>query len=107
MRNDGIVGPFDPTSRIGSIPGMHHMPKLIGNVTYFNVSEAVAAIGCTDGWVRSMCREGRIPGAVKAGERAWLIPVEAAKAAKLELSSRANVNQAKKTADAKPKRRKK
>lgn len=83
------------------------MPVTIGGTAYLNVEEAVDAIGCTDGWVRSMCRDGRLPGAIKAGERAWLIPVEAAKAAKLELSSRANVNQAKKSANAKPKSRKK
>lgn len=86
---------------------MHHMPQKIGNVTYLNVLEAVDAIGCTDGWVRSMCRKGRVPGAVKFGQRAWMIPVDATPALQRELSSRANVNQAKKTADAKPKRRKK
>ena len=98
---------FDGLAASGSIRCMIEMPVVINNTTYLHVNEAVDEIGCTDGWVRMMCREGRLPGAVKAGQRAWLIQVQAAKAAKLELSSRANVNQAKKTADAKPKRRKK
>lgn len=86
---------------------MIEMPVTINNTTYLHVTEAVEAIGCTDGWIRVMCREGRLPGAIKAGQRAWLIPVESAKAAKLELSARATVHQAKKPAAAKPKRRKK
>ena len=64
------------------------MPQQIGPVTYLTVEEAVKAMGCTDGWVRLLCREGKLEGAIRFGKRAWLIPEASAKAARAELSSR-------------------
>lgn len=64
------------------------MPQQIGPVTYLTVEETVKAMGCTDGWVRMLCREGKLKGAIRFGQRAWLIPEAAAKAAKADLSSR-------------------
>lgn len=41
--------------------------------TLLNVGEAATIIGCTEGRVRQMLRDGTISGK-KANERAWLIP---------------------------------
>jgi hypothetical protein len=101
------VPAFDRLAVGGSIRAMNSMPVTINQTTYLHVNEAVVAMGCTDGWVRMMCREGRLPGAIKAAERAWLIPVESARAAKLELTNRAKSAQATKVASVKPKSRKK
>lgn len=81
------------------------MPQQIGPVTYLTVEEAVQAMGCTDGWVRMLCREGKLKGAVRFGQRAWLIPEAAAKAAKADLSSRSSGQRAKKPASPTPKKR--
>lgn len=74
------------------------MPQQIGQVTYLTVEEAVRAMGCTDGWVRLLCREGKLDGAIRFGQRAWLIPEASAKAAKADLSSRSSGQRAKKAA---------
>jgi excisionase family DNA binding protein len=39
---------------------MVSMAYNIDGVDYLTVSEAVEFIGCTDGWVRVLCREGRL-----------------------------------------------
>lgn len=41
------------------------------------VTAAAERWGVTPSLVRRWCREGRIPGAVQAGPRAWLIPADA------------------------------
>lgn len=81
------------------------MPQQIGPVTYLTVEEAVQAMGCTDGWVRMLCREGKLKGAIRFGQRAWLIPESAAKDAKSGLSSRSSGQRAKKPSSPKPKKR--
>lgn len=83
------------------------MPEIIGGVTYLSVEETVREMGCTDGWVRHLCREGELKGAIRFGQRAWLIPEAAAKAAKGGLSSRSSGQRAKKSPAPKPKKRKK
>jgi excisionase family DNA binding protein len=46
-----------------------------GNVADFiTTTQAAAIIGCTDSRVRQLVRAGMIPGVVKAGPRAVLIP---------------------------------
>lgn len=64
-------------------------PQKIDGGEYLTVSEAVDYMGCTDGWVRILLREGKLRGR-RVGERVWLIPVEAAREARDALSTRAN-----------------
>jgi hypothetical protein len=45
-------------------------------------------MGCTDGWVRILLREGKLPGARRIGQRVWLIPTSAAKQARDALTTR-------------------
>lgn len=63
------------------------MPLTIEGKQFVTVSEAVKRMECTDGWVRMLIRTGRLP-AQKIHARCWLIPVEAADAAKATLTSR-------------------
>jgi hypothetical protein len=39
---------------------MVSMAHTIDGVEYLTVAEAVEFIGCTDGWVRVLCREGKL-----------------------------------------------
>ena len=55
--------------------------------TWLTVEEAVALIGCTDGWVRHLLREGKLEG-WRAGERAWLVSRESAIKARRNLTTR-------------------
>jgi hypothetical protein len=48
---------------------------MIGDL--LNVNEAAVIIGCTPGRVRQMCRDKMIAG-VKANEKAWMVPRDAA-----------------------------
>jgi excisionase family DNA binding protein len=65
------------------------MPQTIDGGEYLTVSEAVDFMGCTDGWIRILLREGKLRGR-RFGERVWLIPVEAAREARDSLTTRAN-----------------
>ena len=64
------------------------MPQKIDGGEYLTVTEAVKLMGCTDGWVRILLREGRIRGARRIGQRVWLIPTSAAKEARDNLTTR-------------------
>lgn len=64
------------------------MPQKIDAGEYLTVSEAVDVMGCTDGWVRILLREGRLRGARRIGQRIWLIPTSAAKEARAALTTR-------------------
>ena len=70
---------------------------------WLTVDEAVQLIGCTDGWVRHLLREGKLEG-WRAGERAWLVRRDSALEVRAGLSSRSN---AKRGDRAKPRRRRK
>ena len=70
---------------------------------WLTVEEAVALIGCTDGWVRNLLRKGTLEG-WRAGGRAWLVRRESAVQARAGLSSRSN---AKKGDESRPRRRRK
>ena len=70
---------------------------------WLTVEEAVALIGCTDGWVRHLLREGKLEG-WRAGERAWLVNRHSAIEARRNLTTRSN---AKKGESPKPRRRRK
>jgi excisionase family DNA binding protein len=72
--------------------------------TWLTVEEAVALIGCTDGWVRHLLREGKLEG-WRAGERAWLVRRESALQARAGLTTRSNAKKAER--DPKPRRRRK
>jgi excisionase family DNA binding protein len=85
-----IVGQPDTlpsTSDVGSIRRMN-MPTQIGKTIYLTVKEAVVLMGCTDAWIRMLCRDGKLEGAIRHGQRSWLIPQAAAKAARQNLTSR-------------------
>jgi excisionase family DNA binding protein len=63
-------------------------PQKIDGGEYLTVTEAVEVMGCTDGWVRILLREGKLPGARRIGQRVWLIPSAAAKQARDALTTR-------------------
>lgn len=65
-------------------------PQKIDGGEYLTVAEAVEVMGCTEGWVRTLLGAGRIPGARRIGQRVWLIPAAAARAARDNLTTRAN-----------------
>lgn len=65
-------------------------PQKLDGGEYLTVAEAVEVMGCTDGWVRILLREGRLPGARRIGQRVWLIPSAAALHARDTLTTRAN-----------------
>jgi len=70
---------------------------------WLTVEEAVEVIGCTDGWVRHLLREGKLEG-WRAGERAWLVRRSSALECRKGLTSRSNAKKATKSAS--PRRRK-
>jgi len=57
--------------------------------TYYTVGQAVDVIGCTDGWIRTLIRTGKLP-AVSAAGRAYLIHESDALAARDSLTTRSN-----------------
>lgn len=63
-------------------------PEKINIGEYLTVSEAVEVMGCTEGWVRALLRDNRLPGARRIGQRVWLIPAAAAREARDNLSTR-------------------
>jgi excisionase family DNA binding protein len=62
-------------------------PQKIEGGEYLTVKEAVDLMGCTEGWVRMLLGTGRLQGR-RFGERVWLIPIEAAREARDNLSTR-------------------
>lgn len=72
--------------------------------TWLTVTEAVKLIGCTDGWIRHLLREGKLEG-WRAGQTAWLVNREAAIAARANLTTRSNAK--KNEREPRPRRRKK
>ena len=71
---------------------------------WLTVEEAVALIGCTDGWVRHLLRAGKLIG-WRAGERAWLVRRDSAVEARGNLTTRSNAKKGERAA--KPRRRRK
>ena len=65
-------------------------PENIDGVEYLTVAEAVEVMGCTEGWIRALLGEGKLPGARRIGQRIWLIPAAAAREARDNLTTRAN-----------------
>lgn len=55
---------------------------------YLTVAEAVKEMGCSEGWVRALLGEGKLPGARRIGQRVWLIPAAAAREARDNLTTR-------------------
>ena len=72
---------------------------------WITVSEAVELIGCTDGWVRHLLREGKLEG-WRAGERAWLVRRASAAAARKALTTRSNAKKDERPANPRRKSRK-
>ena len=72
------------------------MPTKIGDTTFFSIEEAGKIMGCTPSWVRQLCRAGKLKGALRHGQRSWLVPEKSAKAAGKQLTSRAIGKKAKK-----------
>jgi len=56
---------------------------------WITVGEAVNLLGCTDGWVRRLLREGKLEG-WRAGERAWLVRRSSIAEARAALTTRSN-----------------
>ena len=63
-------------------------PQKIDGGEYLTVAEAVEVMGCSEGWVRTLLGQEKIPGARRIGQRVWLIPAQAARAARDSLSTR-------------------
>ena len=60
----------------------------IDGVDYLTVSEAVDFIGCTDGWVRILCREGKLESRMM-GKRLRLVAKRSAAHVRDNLTTRA------------------
>lgn len=60
----------------------------IDGVEYLTVAEAVEFIGCTDGWVRVLCREGRLQSRM-LGKRLRLVEKRSAAHIRETLTTRA------------------
>lgn len=65
------------------------MAHRIDGQEYLLISEAVAYMGCTDGWVRHLLRKGKLRGKLM-GERLWLVSLESAREQRDALTTRAN-----------------
>ena len=68
---------------------MVSMAYNIDGVDYLTVSEAVEFIGCTDGWVRILCREGKLESRMM-GKRLRLVAKRSAAQIRDTLTTRAN-----------------
>jgi excisionase family DNA binding protein len=67
---------------------MVSMAYNIDGVEYLTVAEAVEFIGCTDGWVRVLCREGRLESRM-LGKRLRLVEKRSAAQIRDTLTTRA------------------
>jgi excisionase family DNA binding protein len=65
------------------------MPYNIDGVDYLTVPEAVELMGCTDGWVRILCRDGKLESRMM-GKRLRLVSQRSAIEARDALTTRAN-----------------
>ena len=63
-------------------------PQKLDGGEYRTVAEAVEVMGCTEGWIRQLLGQDKLPGARRIGQRVWLIPTAAAKAARDGLTTR-------------------
>jgi excisionase family DNA binding protein len=64
------------------------MPHTIDGEPHMTIAEAVEFMGCTDGWVRALLREGKLRGR-RLGERLWLVSVSSATEQRDALTTRA------------------
>ena len=64
------------------------MPHTIDGEPHMTIAETVEFMGCTDGWVRALLREGRLRGK-QLGKRLWLVSVSSATEARDALTTRA------------------
>jgi hypothetical protein len=67
---------------------MVSMAHDIDGQPYLTIAEAVAHMGCTDGWVRYLLRSKKLRGRL-IGKRLWLVSLESANEQKDALTSRA------------------
>jgi len=65
------------------------MPCNIDGVEYLTISEAVDYMGCTDGWVRMLCRQGKLDSRL-LGQRMRLVRKSSATHVRDTLTTRAN-----------------
>jgi excisionase family DNA binding protein len=68
---------------------MVKMAYNIDGVDYLTISEAVDLMGCTDGWVRMLCREGKLASRM-LGKRLRLVEKRSAVEVRDSLTTRAN-----------------
>ena len=61
----------------------------IDGVDYLTITEAVEYMGCTDGWVRLLCREGKLASRM-LGKRLRLVEKRSATHVRGTLTTRAN-----------------
>jgi excisionase family DNA binding protein len=61
----------------------------IDGVDYLTISEAVEFMGCTDGWVRALCRDGKLSSRM-LGKRLRLVEKRSAAEIRDSLTTRAN-----------------
>ena len=64
------------------------MAHTIDGEPHMTIAETVEFMGCTDGWVRALLRDGRLRGQ-RLGERLWLVSVSSATEARDALTTRA------------------
>jgi len=65
------------------------MPTNIDGVRWLTIAEAVEFMGCTDGWVRALCRDGKLESRM-LGQRLRLVRESSAAHVRDSLSTRAN-----------------
>jgi len=65
------------------------VPYNIDGVEYLTISEAVDYMGCTDGWVRMLCRDGKLESRL-LGQRLRLVRKSSATQVRDTLTTRAN-----------------
>lgn len=63
-------------------------PQKLDGGSYLTVAEAVAHMGCSEAWVRTLLARGKLQGARRIGQRIWLIPQAAATEARDALTTR-------------------
>jgi excisionase family DNA binding protein len=68
---------------------MVSMAHNIDGEPHMTIAETVAYMGCTDGWVRALLRDGKLRGK-RLGERLWLVSLSSATEARDALTTRAS-----------------
>lgn len=70
------------------MPKSKTLPLQADGDRLMTIAETVSYMGCTDGWVRALLRQGKLKGH-RVGLRLWLVSLASAKEARESLTTRA------------------